>query len=87
MGDPRKPDEQPATPGAYQTPELDPNTGAPLDTRFQRDNSQQAQDKENAAQQRHKSEEAKRQEQAQSQRQRNEDEKDEDDDRGSKKRR
>jgi len=44
MADPKKPaaDDPPAVEPIYQTPELDPATGAPLDTRFQADTSQEA---------------------------------------------
>lgn len=51
--DPKKPEEKtekkppatdqiPAAEMTYPTPELDPKTGAPVDTRFQSDNSQEA---------------------------------------------
>jgi hypothetical protein len=47
MADPKKPPEKsapdaPAEQATYQTPELDPKTGAPLDTRFTNDTSKEA---------------------------------------------
>jgi len=59
MSDPKKPDPTgvPTTPEqmSYPTPELDPATGAPLDTRFQNDASKEV----SAEQQAPKSGEAK----------------------------
>jgi hypothetical protein len=46
MADPKKPDPtgEPIPPEqmTYPTPELNPETGAPIDTRFQHDNTQEA---------------------------------------------
>lgn len=61
MADPKKPSEKteqiPAGEQTYPTPPLDPNTGAPIDTRFQPGTGQPANTEEAAAEQPPKSEE------------------------------
>jgi len=94
MADPKKPADDPAPQTAppepnkiapedmtYPTPELDPNTGAPLDTRFQGDRTQEAM----AAQQPSpksgaQDDEAQQAASRQAQRQRKDEDDDEDDD-------